>query len=88
MSNQPNEILLNIFTRRKKDGTYRVILNLIKCNRCLSYYHFKNCSVSTIIKLVDKNCFMVSVDLKNASYSIPIREKDRKYLKFYWKDRL
>ncbi len=41
-------------------------------------------SLNTIVKLVDKNCFMASIDLKDTYYSIPIRKEDRKYLRFFW----
>ncbi len=45
-------------------------------------------SLTTIIKLVDKNCFMACIDPKDAYYSIPIRQSDRKYLKFQWNNTL
>ena len=77
-----------LFTRPKKDGTHRVILNLKEFNKYISYYHFKIDSLTTIIKLVDKNCFMACIDLKDAYYSIPIRQSDRKYLKFQWNNTL
>lgn len=82
------EIISNIFTRPKKDGTHRIILNLKDFNECVSYHHFKMDSLHTIIKLVDKNCFMASLDLKDAYYSIAIREIDRRFLKFYWQEKL
>ena len=88
VAHEPNEILSNIFTRPKKDGTHRVILNLRKFNKSISYYHFKMDSLPTILKLIDKNCFMACIDLKDAYYSIPIRQRDRKYLKFQWNDAL
>ncbi len=43
-------------------------------------------SLTTIIKLVDKNCFMACIDLKDSI--IPIRQSDRKYLKFQWNNTL
>ena len=42
-------------------------------------------SISDITKLVTKDCFMASLDLKDAYYSIPIKASDRKYLRFIWK---
>ena len=39
----------------------------------------------TALKLIRPGCFMASVDLKDATYSIPIAEKDRKFLMFKWK---
>ena len=44
-------------------------------------------SLQTIIKLVTPNCFMASTDMKDAYYSIPVKSKDRKYLRFIkWED--
>ena len=45
-------------------------------------------SLNTILKLIDKDCFMASIDLKDAYYSIAIRNNDRKYLRFCWNDNL
>ena len=39
-------------------------------------------SLTAITKLVERNCFMPCIDLKDAYYSIPTRVNDRKYLKF------
>ena len=83
-----DEIISNIFTRPKKDGTHRVIINLKDFNKHVSYYHFKMDSLNTIVKLVDNDCFMASIDLKDAYYSTPIRERDKKYLRFYWNNQL
>ena len=85
---EKHEIISNIFSIPKKDGTHRVILNLKDFNRNVSYHHFKMDSLNTILKLLDKDCFMASLDLKDAYYSIPIRKSDRKYLRFYWQDNL
>ena len=42
-------------------------------------------SINTITKLVTKNCYMASLDLKDAYYSIPIESSDRKFLCFIWR---
>ena len=76
-------IISNIFLRPKKDGSYRLILNLKEFNKNVTY-HFKIDSLNTIIKLMQKDCFMASVDLKDAYYSIAIRQADQKYLQFRW----
>ena len=38
-----------------------------------------------ILKMVEKNCFMAFLDIKDAYYSIPVAESSQKYLKFIWK---
>ena len=70
--------------RPKKDGSYRLILNLKPLNEFVSYYHFKMDTIQTALKLMRPGCFMASVDLKDAYYSIPIAAEDRQLLKFEW----
>lgn len=75
----------NIFIRPKKDGTFRMILNLKPLNEFVDYHHFKMDTFRTALKLIRPGYFMASVDLKDAYYSIPIAEEDRKFLMFEWK---
>ena len=35
--------------------------------------------------MIERNCYMASLDLKDAYYSVPISLEDRKFLRFYWK---
>ena len=78
------DFISTIFVRPKKDGTFRMILNLKQLNEFVSYYHFKMDTIQTALKLMRPGCFMASVDLKDAYYSVPIALEDRKYLKFEW----
>ena len=84
----PGQIVSSIFLRPKKDGSYRLILNLKRFNEAVSHYHFKMDSLSTITNLVTKNCFMAAIDLKDAYFSIPIRSLERNFLSFIWKGTL
>ena len=83
-----NEIISDIFLRDKKDGSHRMILNLKNLNLYAAKFHFKMDTLHTITKLIEKNCFMASIDLKDAYYSVPIAREDRKYLRFIWQDTL
>ncbi len=74
-----------IFLRPKADGSHRLILNLKKFNESVLYKHFKMDSIQTIIKLVERNCYMAALDFKDAYYSIPVKGCDQKYLQFEWK---
>ena len=82
------EVISPIFTRQKKDGTHRMILNLSRLNSEISYHHFKMDTLLTALTLVSKGCFMASIDLKDAYYSVPIHTDDRKYLRFIWRGHL
>ena len=77
----PGQILSYVILRPPKDGTHRLILNLKRCNESVSHYHFKIDSLSTTTKLVTRNCYMASVDMKDAYNSISIRSSDRKILR-------
>ena len=81
----PDGFISNIFIRPKKDGAFRMILNLKPLNKFVDYHHFKMDTFRTALKLIRPGCFMASVDLKDAYYSIPIAEEDRKLLMFQWK---
>ena len=74
----------NIFSRPKKDGGRRMILDLSQLNKHLVYYHFKMDTFEVARKLISPSCFMASIDLQDAYYSVPIAEEHRKYLKFNW----
>ena len=82
------EIISDIFLRNKKDGSYGMILNLKKLNQYTSKMHFKMDTLNTVIKLIEKDCYMVSIDLKDAYYFVSIRPSDRKYLRFIWRGTL
>ena len=76
----------DIFLRTKKYNSYRMILNLKKLNLYASKTHFKMDTLNTVIKLIEKDCYMASIDLKDAYYAVSIKPADRKYLRFMWRD--
>ncbi|CAB4033662.1 Hypothetical predicted protein, partial [Paramuricea clavata] len=45
-------------------------------------------TLETAIRLMTPCCFMTSIDLKDAYYSVPIAAQHQKYLKFLWRDQL
>ena len=65
-----------------------MILNLKSFNQHVEYQHFKMDSVWTAIRLMAPNCYMASIDLKDAYYSVPIAKLHQKYLKFEWNNML
>ena len=77
-----------IFPRRKRSGGTRIILNLSDLNVNVQYEHFKMETLNAVLLLMEKNCFMASIDLEDAYYSVNVNEEDRKYLRFSWNSRL
>ena len=78
----------NVFSRHKRNGASRLILNLIHLNKFIEYHHFKMDTIEAVMNLVRLNCFMASIDLKNAYFSIPVAEEHRCFLRFVWLDKL
>ena len=81
-AHEKGEFISPIFLRPKSEGSFRLILNLKKLNSHMPKIHFKMDTIHSVLQLVHKNCFMTKLDIKDAYYSIPIRESDKKFLKF------
>ena len=68
-----DEYISNIFFRPKKDGNFRIILNLKSLNKNhMEKIHFKMESLNCAVSAMRKNCWFGSVDLSEAFYSIPV----------------
>ena len=78
--NEPGQFISTIFLRPKPDGTHRMILNLKKLNGSVKYEHFKMDTLWTVIRMMKPNCYMASIDIKDAYYSVPIAETDQNIL--------
>ena len=69
----------------KHDGAYRLILNLKNLNNSMPYVHFKMETFSSVLKLITSSCYLASINLKNAYYSVPMHTDYTKHQKFFWK---
>ena len=79
------QYLSPIFTVPKKDGEYRMVLNLKDLNLDIQYYHFKMETFETALKLIKLNSYMASIDIRHAYYSVPIAVEHKQFLCFKWK---
>jgi hypothetical protein len=84
-SRENGDFVSNIFGRPKKDGSVRLILNLKQLNEKIVYRHFKMDTIHNVISMVRPNCYMASIDIKDAYYAVNIDQEDQKYLKFKWR---
>lgn len=82
VQHHPKEYISPIFIVPKKNGEYRMILNLKELNQHIEYHHFKMETFESALKLVKKDCYMASVDLRHAYYSVPIAEEQQVKLRF------
>ncbi|KAL7296870.1 hypothetical protein TKK_0010263 [Trichogramma kaykai] len=76
------QFLSSIFLRQKANGSHRLILNLKGLKKFIDTNHFKLEDGRTIAKIMEENCYMASIDLKDAYYLIPMHKSYRKYLRF------
>ena len=75
-----------IFTRDKRNGSYRMILNLKQLNNHIEYEHFKMESLQSVLNIIRPNCRIARADLKDAFYTAPIHPDHQKFLKLKWKE--
>lgn len=78
------QYISNLFIRPKPNGKVRMIIDLLDLKTVLEYQHFKMESLQTVVDLCVPGCFMGSLDLSDAYYSVPIHKDDRNFLKFWW----
>ena len=81
-AHEAGEFTSPVFLRPKKNGKYRMILNLKNLNKFISHIHFKMDTLQSCINLMTRNCFIASLDLTDAYYSVSISPDSQKYLKF------
>lgn len=82
-----NSFYSNIFLRPKKDGSFRIILNLKNLNQYVDNCHFKMETLKSALLLVKSNCWFSALDIKDAYYSVKIHPDSRKFLRFRWENR-
>ena len=88
ISDSENGFVSSIFLREKKENKHRLILNLKEFNENVVYRHFKMDNLKTALNMMRHNCFMVSIDLSDAYYSVPVALTDQKYLLFKFEGQL
>ena len=87
-NHETGEIISPIILVKKPDGTFRMILNLKQFNQTVQYEHFKMENLTLATEMMTQHCYMASVDLRHAYYSVPVKPDFRKFLRFKWKDQL
>ena len=65
-----------------------MILNLKQLNQFTTYKHFKMEHFNIAAMMVMPDCFMGSIDLKDAYCTVPVHAADRKFMRFIWKGQL
>lgn len=76
------QYLSNIFLTKKSDGSNRLIINLKSFNKYVRTNHFKIEDHKTVKRILEDNCYMATIDLKDAYTTVPIHYPHRKFLRF------
>ena len=82
---EPGQCISTIFTRPKKSGGLRTIINLKRLNHYLEKSHFTMEHIMTILPLIKQGMFMTSLDLTDAYFSLPIAERYKNISNLYGK---
>ena len=81
---QTQQVISPIFLREKKNGDFRLVLNLERLNTHIPYKHFKMENFEQAIRLINKGDFLASVDLEHAYYSVKVADEQQRFLCFTW----
>ena len=83
-----DQFISRLFLVRKKDGSYRPVINLKPLNAFIQKSHFKMEGVSMIKDVLQPGDWMCSLDLKDAYLSVSITKEHQRYLRFLWEGRI
>ena len=61
------------------------LLNLKQLNKVCETKHFKMESLNQAVHMITPGCYMASIDIKDAFYSVSVHSSHTKYLKFVWR---
>ena len=67
------------------EGTFTMIVNSKKLNKCVEAPYFKTESIKNVLCMTEPGAWMASVDLKDAFFTIPIHSDYQKFFKFIHK---
>ena len=85
---EQGEYISPIFVTTKNYAGHKLILNLKNLNQYIDHIHFKMHGLKEIFKMVEKKCFVTSLDIKDVNYSALVDESSQKHVKFIWKEQL
>ena len=71
-----------LFLVEKSTGGWRPVIDLSPLNRFVRQTRFTMETACSVLDSIRENDFMLSVDLKDAYFQIPIHQSSRKYLRF------
>ena len=80
----PRPFISPMFVVPKTDGSWRPVINLQALNTHISSPHFKMESIRVAKDLIQRDDWMVKLDLKDAYLSVPLHHSCRNLFAFHW----
>src|SRR5205823_14204249 len=71
-----------LFFVPKKTGDLRPVIDLRKLNQYVKYSHFKMEGLDLVRSIIRRGDFMVTIDLNQAFYHVPLAESQRQFFTF------
>lgn len=81
-----DQFISRIFLTSKPNGDKRFILNLKPLNKFVTQSHFKMEDYRTSCRLIPKNGYMATIDMKESYLLVPVNPNQRKFLRFHFED--
>ena len=81
----PHGWMSNIFLVPKKNGGFRIILNLKQLNEHVVYTKFKMDHIDRVVQLLQRGDHLGSLNLVSAYSHLGIQERYQKYFQFTWR---
>ena len=76
-----------MFVVPKVTGGFRPVIDLSTLNKFIRKTHFRMETNSSVLMAIRRGDWMMSLDLKDAYFQIPVHPDSRKYLRFVWNGR-
>lgn len=77
---ESGELIKTIFVRAKKINKFRMNLNLKQLNECVEYHNSKMDTIISEFKMIQKENWMATVDIRFAYCTAKIAKDHRKFL--------
>lgn len=83
---QYDQFLSTIFLAPKPNGGHRFILNLKQLNKFIAKSHFKMEDHRTASKMIPRDGYMTTIDLRESYLLVPVSASYHKYLRFQFEN--
>ena len=81
---EDTDYVSTVFTREKKDGSFKTISNVKCLNKFFKCRYFKMELLKNVFKIVKQGVWMASVDLKGAFFIVSVHKSHQRYPKSEW----